>query len=120
LVTPRRVVEAVLSGEADAGPLDSYVHDLMRVHEPEVAAQLRVLASTGPTPIPALVASATAPENEAQRLAAALLAVAGAEELAPVRAALLLRGFATIDAEAYASLRADAREADAAGYPRLA
>ena len=30
LVTPRRVVEAIVSGEADAGPLDSYFHDLLR------------------------------------------------------------------------------------------
>ena len=44
LVTPRRVVEAVLHGEADAGPLDSYFHDLLRHHEPALAAQLRGIA----------------------------------------------------------------------------
>ena len=31
-VTPRRVLDAVLSGEADVAPLDSYVLDLLRRH----------------------------------------------------------------------------------------
>jgi len=120
LVTPRRVVEAIVSGEADAGPLDSYVHDLMRQHEPALAAQLRVLASTGPMPIPALVASSTVSDGNVQRLKDALLAVADAVELAPIRVALLLRRFAPVDASVYESLRVDARDADTAGYPRLA
>jgi ABC-type phosphate/phosphonate transport system substrate-binding protein len=120
LLTPRRVVEAVLRNEADAGPLDSYFHDLLRHHEPELATQLRVLASTGPTPLPALVGAATLPEGVARKLTAALLAVAGADELAPVRAALLLRGFSATDAESYGVLRDNARDTDTAGYPRIA
>ena len=43
LVTPRRVIDAVLAGEIDVGPLDSWVHDLLRRHQPETAAQLRVV-----------------------------------------------------------------------------
>jgi len=39
LVTPRRIVEAVVAGDADAGPLDSYVHDLLRLHEPALASR---------------------------------------------------------------------------------
>jgi ABC-type phosphate/phosphonate transport system substrate-binding protein len=120
LVTPRRVVEAVVNGDADAGPLDSYVHDLLRLHEPALADQLRVLASTEAMPIPALVAAPALPDDVAERLTAALLAVADAPELAPTRAALLLRRFVAVDALAYAALRDAAREADAAGYPRLA
>jgi ABC-type phosphate/phosphonate transport system substrate-binding protein len=120
LQTPRRVVEAVLSGEVDAGPLDSYFHDLLRTHEPALGVQLRVLASTPLTPIPALVAAPNVPDAAAQRLTAALLAVAGATELAPVRAALLLRRFATVDAADYSTLAAAATRADAAGYPRIA
>jgi ABC-type phosphate/phosphonate transport system substrate-binding protein len=104
LVTPRRVVEAVLEGKADAGPLDSYFHDLLRRHEPALAGQLRVIASTQFTPIPALVAAPTLPEADAQRLTAALLAVADAAELASIRSELLLRGFAAVDAKAYDAL----------------
>ena len=120
LLTPRRVVEAILRNEADAGPLDSYFHDLLRHHEPALAAQLRVLATTRPTPLPALVGATALPEAVARELTAALLAVGNARELAPVRAALLLRGFAAVDAESYGSLRDDALDADTAGYPRIA
>ena len=119
LVTPRRIVEAVLEGKTDAGPLDSYFHDLLRQHEPAVAEQLRVVASTRFTPIPALVAASTVPEAEARRLMAALLAAAGAADLTPVRNALLLRGFAAVDANAYDALRRDALDVDASGYPQI-
>ncbi len=46
LVTPRRIVDAITAGDADAGPLDSYFHDLLRHNEPEVASRLRVVAAT--------------------------------------------------------------------------
>lgn len=57
LPTPRRVVDAVLAGEIDIGPLDSYWHDLLLAHEPETAARLRVIETTQATPMPLLVAS---------------------------------------------------------------
>ena len=120
LVTPRRVAESIVTGEADAGPLDSYFHDLLRRHEPALAAQLRTIASTAMTPIPALVAAPGLPDAHAERLTAALVAVADADALTPVRATLLLRGFAMVAAEAYATLRGDACAADKAGYERLA
>jgi ABC-type phosphate/phosphonate transport system substrate-binding protein len=111
LVTPRRVVEAVLSGEADAGPVDSYALDLLRSHEPQLVAPLRVVATTPPTPIPLLVASPTLGAREADRLRQALLAVEHAASLADARAALLLRRFAAVDAQAYAVLREPAGRA---------
>ena len=74
LITPRRVIEAVLRREIDVGPLDSYVHDLLRRHEPETAAKLRVVDSTAMTPIPASGRVARHRERCA-RAAAACLAV---------------------------------------------
>jgi hypothetical protein len=56
----------------------------------------------------------------AQRLRAALLDVGTAAALAPVRAALLLHGFARIETSAYHASMAAASEADALGYPHLA
>jgi ABC-type phosphate/phosphonate transport system substrate-binding protein len=103
--TPRRVVEAVLAGEADAGPVDSYALDLMRLHEPHLVAPLRVVAMTPPTPIPLLVASPTLPNDEAGRLRQALTEVEHETTLAAARAALLLRRFAAVDARSYAVLR---------------
>ena len=46
LVTPREVALAVAEGRADAGPLDSYALALLRLHEPALAARLRVIAQT--------------------------------------------------------------------------
>jgi len=120
LVTPRAIIEAVLDGTADVGPLDSYCHELVRADEPEIAAQLRTVAATAPTPIPPLIAARMIAAADASRLSAALLAVADAPELAPARATLLLDGFVARTASNYAVLTARADEADALGYPTLA
>jgi len=72
LVTPRRVIDALLAGEIEVGPLDSYVHDLLRRHEPETAAKLRVIESTAMTPIPLLVASPGVADDAVARLRNAL------------------------------------------------
>lgn len=120
LVTPRNVALAIAEARADIGPLDSYAHDLLRLHEPRLAARLRVVARTPATPIPPLVGNPTMADQDARRLRAALLAVAEAEELAPVRAALLLWGFAAATPESYRGLADDAKRADDMGYPRIA
>lgn len=119
LVTPRRVVDAVVAGDADAGPLDSYVHALLQAGEPALAAQLRVIATTEPTPIPPLIAATGIPAVLASRLTEALLAVDRAEGLAPVLATLRLERFARVPPERYNALLTRARDADALGYLRL-
>jgi ABC-type phosphate/phosphonate transport system substrate-binding protein len=120
LVTPRRVVEAVLDGQCDAGPVDSYALELLRASEPELVAGLRVIASTAPTPIPPLVASPSTSRDTVGRLAAAFVELANAAETAPLRTILCLAGFARPAATAYDMLRLRATEADALGYPSLA
>lgn len=104
LLTPRAVAIAIAEGRADLGPLDSYAHDLLRLHEPALAARLRVVASTPPTPIPPLVGAASLNAIVAGRLRAALLGVGDAPELAGPRAALLLTRFASIDRHRYDEL----------------
>jgi ABC-type phosphate/phosphonate transport system substrate-binding protein len=111
LFTPRRVVDAVLAGEADAAPVDSYALDLMRLHEPQLVAPLRVVTTTPPTPVPLLVASPKMPAAEIARLRSALVEVEHEQSLADARAALLLLRFATVDANAYAVLREPAGKA---------
>ena len=117
LVTPRRVVEAVLAGDIDVGPLDSYVHDLLRRFEPQTAARLRVVASTDPTPMPLLVASAGVDPTAVERLRRSLVAARDEADMAGVLAALGLAGFAAPDPQAYRILLDPAAEAEAAGYP---
>jgi ABC-type phosphate/phosphonate transport system substrate-binding protein len=117
LQTPRRVIEAVLAGRIDLGPLDSYVHDLLRRHEPQTAAQLRVVATTAPTPMPLLVASAGVPAEIVATLRQALLGFGGSEPDRALLAELCLAGFATVSHEDYAPLLRMAQEAEAADYP---
>jgi ABC-type phosphate/phosphonate transport system substrate-binding protein len=120
LVTPRRVVDAILDGDADAGPLDSYVHDLLRLHEPELARRLRVVATTPATPIPPLVAAPGMAADVAERIADALIAAGESVALDAIRSTLQLERFARVSADDYRVLRTDARHADDLGYKRLA
>ena len=120
LLTPRGVVDALLAGDADLGPLDSYAFDLLALHEPELTARLAVIGTTPATPIPALVGASTLAPAVAARLTQALLDVEAAPTMAPQRAALLLHGFARISAAAYHANIAAADQADALGYPQLA
>ena len=61
------------AGEADVGPLDSYAHDLLRRHEPALAAS-RCASSLRPaTPIPPLVGRPRMDARDARRLREALV-----------------------------------------------
>lgn len=94
LIHARGVIDALATGRIDIGPLDSYYHDLLRHNEPGFAAGVRVIASTGPRPIPPLVATAAIDPADLQRLRAALRATAGEPALAAPMERLLLSGFA--------------------------
>jgi ABC-type phosphate/phosphonate transport system substrate-binding protein len=117
LVTPRKVIEAVVDGTIDIGPLDSYVHDLLKRHDPVTAAKLRTIESTAMTPIPPLIASPSTPIEMIRRLRGALLASSNEPQAKSILDDLLLSGFAQIDAAEYDRLLSQAREAETAGYP---
>jgi len=119
LVTPRRVVESIIDGAIDAGPLDAYWHALLERHEPDTAAQLRVVATTAPTPIPCFVASDATADALRERLAQAFTDAGHAPELAALRDTLELAGFARVDIRAYEIVADDARDTDALGYTQL-
>ncbi|MEP6655680.1 MAG: PhnD/SsuA/transferrin family substrate-binding protein [Betaproteobacteria bacterium] len=119
LITPRRVVTAIVDGDADIGPVDSYALDLLRLHEPALVARLRIVASTPPTPIPPLVAAPTIAPPIGARLTAALLAVGAASALQAVRRTLLLRGFVAADTKTYDLLAQQAADTDRTGYVHL-
>ena len=114
LVNARGIIEAIVEGRIDVGPLDGYVHDLIRHTEPEYAAQVRIIVTTDPTPMPAIIATAPLREEEVQRLRAAFKAAITASELAAARAALLLGDFLVPDAAVYAMQHERAAWVDAA------
>jgi ABC-type phosphate/phosphonate transport system substrate-binding protein len=117
LVTPRRVIEALLSGAIDVGPLDSYVHDLLERHDPELAAKLHTVESTVMNPIPPVVASAATGVDAAARLRAALLSCHTEPTLAATFETLLLARFAPVDPADYQVLLTQERDADAGRVP---
>jgi ABC-type phosphate/phosphonate transport system substrate-binding protein len=104
LVTPRGVIDALVSGRIDVGPLDGYWHDLLRENEPQLASQVRTIASTPPLPIPPLIATAQLAERELERLRGALSRSIEEPSLEAARRKLLLRGFAFPDFAHYAPL----------------
>lgn len=106
LINARGVINALAEGRIDAGPLDSYYHDLLSLHDPAFTGQVRIVASTPAAPIPPLVATAELNRDELSRLRAALLAAAISPDLAPLMQRLLLTGFAFPPADDYLPLAA--------------
>jgi ABC-type phosphate/phosphonate transport system substrate-binding protein len=106
LLNARGVIDALVAGRIDAGPLDSYSHDLLRHLEPVCAAQVRVVAITDATPIPPFVASAPLREDELTRLRDAFLSAGTEPALRDARDALLLARFAVANAGDYRMLKA--------------
>ncbi|MES2945811.1 MAG: PhnD/SsuA/transferrin family substrate-binding protein [Pseudomonadota bacterium] len=100
-VNARNVIEALVAGTIDAGPLDSYYHDLLKRNDPAFAAQVRLVARTAAMPIPPLVATTRLADAELSRLQTALLAVNTVPELAALLERLQLAGFALVEAESY-------------------
>lgn len=108
MINARGVIDAIVDGRIDVGPLDSYCHDLLKRNQPEYAQQVRTIATTDPMPIPVFVAKRAAgatAENDLARLRDAFDAVGAAPELASLRDTLALAGFAHPDPTEYAVLR---------------
>ena len=117
LVTARNVLDRVLDGSIDIGPLDGYWHHLIRTHKPAMLAGVRVLESTDVAPIPAFVMTADQPAEHRDRLAAAFEDAAAQPWFEALAAPLRLSGFRAVTVADYApTLRWDA-EARAADYP---
>ena len=110
LIHARGVIEALAEGRIDVGPLDSYVHDLLRGYDPRFAAQVRVIATTAAAPIPPLIATAPIGARDLAALREALHATSESAELAAPMARLLLCGFAVPDGADYDVLAVMARQ----------
>jgi ABC-type phosphate/phosphonate transport system substrate-binding protein len=117
LVTARAVLDAVIEGRIDVGPLDAYWHLMIQRHRPELLAQIRVIDSTALAPIPAFVTGPATPLAEVTRLARAFAEAAGAPWFPPLAAILCLKGFAVVERRDFTPTLTWARAADSAGYP---
>lgn len=117
LVTARRILDAVVAGEIDVGPLDAYWHALLAKYRPELTAGIRVLGSTALAPMPAFVAAPALPAASVARLKQAFAAAAKAPWFPPLGEALLLKGFQPVKQSDFAPTLAWDRQAKEAGYP---
>ena len=116
LVTARRVLDSVLDGSIDIGPLDAYWHALIARHRPDITAGIRVLDSTALAPMPAFVAAPAMPAKAVARLREAFAAAASRPWFAEHAEPLLIAGFAPVDHGSFATTLAWDRDAVAAGY----
>lgn len=102
LVNPRGVVAALADGRIDVGPLDSYVFDLIRDGDPAFAAQVRIIGTTDPTPMPPLVATAAAlPAAAIEGMREAFAAVEHEPSLGEARRAICVQRFVLPDAAVF-------------------
>jgi len=116
LTTPRRVIGALLAGDIDVGPLDSYALDLMLRHEPQLGSQLKIVATTSPAPAPFLIASPGCPDDIVAKLQATLLTLAKEPACASLRDRLCLDSFAPVAIDDYELMLRWDDEARRAGY----
>jgi ABC-type phosphate/phosphonate transport system substrate-binding protein len=101
LVNARGIIQALIDGRIDVGPLDSYVHDLIRHNDPGFAANVRIIAVTDAAPMPPLIATAALDPDTVGRMRSAFSAVEHATELATLRATLLLKRFDVPEPSSY-------------------
>ena len=101
LMNPRGIVQALAEGRIDIGPLDSYAFDLIRATDPDFVARVKIIATTDPTPMPAIVCAPTVDAGTLARLREAFLAVAAEAALKACRDTLLIGGFIVPDPAQY-------------------
>ncbi len=117
LITARGILDAVIDGRIDVGPLDSYWHALIRHHRPDLVTRIRVLATTDLAPLPAFVASRDAPGGLVAALKDSFAGAAARPWFPPLAQALCLEGFEAVDNDSFATTLRWAKEAEEADYP---
>jgi ABC-type phosphate/phosphonate transport system substrate-binding protein len=120
LVTARAILDAVREGRIDVGPLDAYWHLLVAKHAPALVEGVRVLEATDTATLPAFVAAASTPAATVDALRTAFVGAVRQPWFAELADALLIDGFAAVDAADYARTLEWDQQARAEGYPRPA
>ena len=117
LVTARRILDSVLDGSIDVGPLDAYWHMLIRRYRPDLTDGVRVLDATATAPMPAFVAAPGFPAGTVAALRDAFVSACKRLWFTPLADALLIDGFAAVERSSFAQTRAWHEAALQAGYP---
>jgi ABC-type phosphate/phosphonate transport system substrate-binding protein len=117
MVTARAILDAVREGRIDVGPLDAYWHLLIARHNPSLTAGIRVLDSTDVATVPAFVTATSTPSWLVDALRIAFADASRRAWFDEHADALLIDGFAAVDATAYGRTLDWDWEAKTAGYP---
>jgi phosphonate transport system substrate-binding protein len=98
-------IRRVLDGEVDASAIDTQVLGVERLRNPDLASDIRVIATLGPSTIPLVVATASVPEEVQARVRHALCELGRDPVSRDVLAGGLIRRFMPIDDRAYDDIR---------------
>jgi phosphonate transport system substrate-binding protein len=98
-------IRQVRTGEVDASAVDSQVLGVERLRNPDLAGELRVIETLGPSSIPLVVATAGVPDEVQLRLRAALCELGTDPVSRDVLASGLIRRFTPINDRAYDDIR---------------
>jgi ABC-type phosphate/phosphonate transport system substrate-binding protein len=112
LLNPRGIIKALVEGTIDVGPLDGYVFDLIRTGDPQFASQVRIVATTDPTPMPPLVATASFSDKEVESLRSAFRHAHEEPSLTASLETLLIERFVVPDLAVYDETRRRAERVD--------
>ena len=110
------MLDHVLDGTIDIGPLDAYWHELIRTFHPEMAKGIRTLDSTATAPMPAFVAAPSLPVDAVDRLRQAFSAAASRPWFEPFADLLSIDGFSPVTRATFKRIVAWEHAAKAAGY----
>ena len=112
-------LDRLLRGEGDVASIDCVTYAFWRLHRPQAAAQVRILAETPPSPSIPFVTSVATPPATIEVLRRALFTLGNEPRYAAARAGLLISGIADVPDAAYRGLLDYEREAAELGYPKL-
>lgn len=104
-------VVAVADRMADGGAVDSYVYNLLKKHEPDLAARTRLITSSRPFGFPPIVVHRNLPAEIRTRLLEALVGMENDPEGTALLNRLDLDGFAEVAPALYDTIRQNARKA---------
>jgi ABC-type phosphate/phosphonate transport system substrate-binding protein len=113
-------LDRIARGEADATAVDCVTFAFWSQFRPDAALQVRVLASTPPSPAIPFVTSVAMPPATVEMLRTALRTLIREPRYEAARRGLLLRDIVDLPDAAYRGLLDYEREAAALGYPALA
>lgn len=109
-------IAMVAGGEVDAAAIDSHVLELEMRDRPELAEQLRVVASLGPSTIQPVVAAAHVPPEMREAVRSAFLSMGDTAETSEILARGLTERFVEAGRGSYDDVRAMVKAAEDAHF----